>query len=42
MLEKALQDKKFSRINDFLVITDKADYPEMDQVIPLFPEQQFF
>ncbi|OQY54816.1 MAG: methyltransferase [Candidatus Parabeggiatoa sp. nov. 2] len=42
MLEKALQDKKISRINDFLVITDKADYPEMDQVIPLFPEQQFF
>jgi len=42
MLEKALEDKCISRINDFLVITDKLDYQEIDQVLPLFPEQQFF
>ncbi len=41
MLEKARQGKRFTKINCFFVITDELDYPEINQVIPLFPEQNF-
>ena len=42
VIQAALRDKHLSCINDFYILTDRLDYPAIDQVIPLFPEQQFF
>ena len=41
-LERAVGTRRVSRMNDLLVITDAISYGEPDQVLPLFPEQQFF
>lgn len=41
-LQAALQNKRLSLINGYPVLTDKLDYREIDQVFPLFAEQQFF
>nr|VFK20839.1 MAG: Ribosomal protein L11 methyltransferase (PrmA) [Candidatus Kentron sp. LPFa] len=41
-LEQVLARKRLTRINDYHVITDKTDYFEVDQVFPIYPEQQFF
>jgi len=40
--DDALHGKRISRIEDVYVVTDRADYREVDQVCPLFPEHQFF
>jgi len=42
VLQAALQDKRLSLINNYPVLTDKLDYRAIDQVFPLFAEQQFF
>ncbi|MDI1475036.1 50S ribosomal protein L11 methyltransferase [Polyangium sp. y55x31] len=41
-LRAALADKRVNRIDDLHVVTDRLDYPAIDQVFPLFAEQQFF
>lgn len=41
-LQAIVQNKRLSRINDYPVLTDKLDYRAIDQVFPLFAEQQFF
>ncbi|MCP4104676.1 MAG: class I SAM-dependent methyltransferase [Desulfobacteraceae bacterium] len=42
MIEKSLHDKRVVAVNNFCVVTDQLDYSELNQVLPLFPEQQFF
>ena len=42
MIAAALQDKRLNCINDFYILTDRLDYAAIDQVFPLFAEQQFF
>ena len=34
--------KRLSKINDLWILTDEVDYPDVDQVIPMYPEQPFF
>ncbi|MRG97796.1 50S ribosomal protein L11 methyltransferase [Polyangium spumosum] len=41
-LRVALADKRLNRIDGLYVVTDRLDYPAIDQVFPLFAEQQFF
>lgn len=41
-LQKALADKRVSLINELIIVTDRLDYGSIDQVFPLFAEQQFF
>ncbi|MBX3014467.1 MAG: 50S ribosomal protein L11 methyltransferase [Caldilineaceae bacterium] len=41
-LQAAVQNKRLSLINQYPVLTDKLDYRAIDQVFPLFAEQQFF
>lgn len=36
------QNKRMNLINDCPILTDKLDYRAIDQVFPLFAEQQFF
>jgi len=40
-VQAALQNKRMSLINNYPVLTDKLDYRAIDQVFPLFAEQQF-
>ena len=42
MLQTALHDKRLNVINNCYILTDKLDYRAIDQVFPLFAEQQFF
>lgn len=42
LTQKLLQDRLLSRVHDILVLTDKIDYPDIDQVFPMYPEQPFF
>jgi SAM-dependent methyltransferase len=41
-LLSALRDKRVNHINDLHIVTDRLDYAAVDQVFPLFAEQQFF
>ncbi len=41
-LRTILQSKRMSLINNWPILTDKLDYRAIDQVFPLFAEQQFF
>ncbi len=41
-LQQVLARKRLTRINDYAVVTDKLDYDAIDQVFPIYPEQQFF
>lgn len=41
-LRTILQSKRMSVINNWPILTDKLDYRAIDQVFPLFAEQQFF
>ncbi|MEZ4868167.1 MAG: 50S ribosomal protein L11 methyltransferase [Caldilineaceae bacterium] len=41
-MHAAVQNKRLSLINNYPVLTDKLDYRAIDQVFPLFAEQQFF
>ena len=42
LVDSALHTKRISRIEDIYIVTDRTDYTETDQVLPLFPEHQFF
>lgn len=42
LTQELLQDRLLSRVHDILVLTDKVDYPAIDQVFPMYPEQPFF
>lgn len=35
-------ERLLSRVHDLLVLTDPVDYPGVDQVFPMYPEQPFF
>lgn len=41
-LQTTLQNKRLNLINNWPILTDKLDYRDIDQVFPLFGEQQFF
>jgi release factor glutamine methyltransferase len=41
-LKAVLQRKRLSCIDSYLILTDTLDYRAIDQVFPLFAEQQFF
>lgn len=41
-LQSSLQAKRVNAIAGMVVVTDRLDYPAIDQVFPLFAEQQFF
>jgi methylase of polypeptide subunit release factors len=41
-LQRVLARKRPSCVNDYFVVTDRLDYDAIDQVFPLYPEQQFF
>ncbi|MDI1433391.1 50S ribosomal protein L11 methyltransferase [Polyangium sorediatum] len=41
-LRSALADKRLNDIDGTYILTDRLDYPAIDQVFPLFAEQQFF
>lgn len=41
-LQQALKDKRLSTLRDLIIATDRLDYPYIDQVFPLFAEQEFF
>lgn len=41
LLDAAVQNKRVTRINDIVVVTDIVDYREANQVLPILPEQQF-
>lgn len=41
-LRGALKDKRLNQINSLNILTDRLDYKAIDQVFPLFAEQQFF
>jgi hypothetical protein len=38
----ALADKRLNFIDGFHIVTDRLDYRPIDQVSPIFAEQQFF
>lgn len=42
LTQELLQDHLLSQVHDILVLTDKVDYPNIDQVFPMYPEQAFF
>lgn len=42
VIQMAVQNKRLSLIHHYPVLTDKLDYRAIDQVFPLFAEQQFF
>ncbi|WP_204105318.1 MULTISPECIES: methyltransferase [Spirulina sp. CCY15215] len=42
LLQSALEDKRLNLIDNFLILTDRLDYQALDQVFPIFAEQQFF
>jgi len=42
LIPNVLQGKRLSRIHDIFVLTDEIDYPDVDQVFPMYPEQSFF
>ncbi len=42
LIQDVLQGKRLSHIHDIFVITDEIDYPGVDQVFPMYPEQSFF
>jgi len=41
-LQAVLARKRLTQINDYGVVTDRLDYQEIDQVFPIYPEQQLF
>lgn len=41
-MQAALQNKRMNLINNYTILTDQLDYRAIDQVFPLFAEQQFF
>ncbi|WP_295885969.1 50S ribosomal protein L11 methyltransferase [uncultured Thiohalocapsa sp.] len=41
-LQQVIARKRLTRINDYFVVTDRLDYDAIDQVFPLYAEQQFF
>ncbi len=42
LFQELLKNKRLSHINDLHILTDELDYRSIDQVFPLFAEQQFF
>jgi SAM-dependent methyltransferase len=42
LLRSALADKRLNHIEGLHIVTDRLDYRPIDQVFPLFAEQQFF
>lgn len=42
LMHNLLIGKRLSRVHDLLVLTDEIDYPGIDQVFPMYPEQSFF
>ena len=41
-LDQVLARKRLTKINGYSVVTDRIDYTDIDQVFPIYPEQQFF
>jgi release factor glutamine methyltransferase len=41
-LRSALADKRLNLIDNYYIVTDRLDHAAIDQVFPLFAEQQFF
>jgi methylase of polypeptide subunit release factors len=41
-LEKVLARKRATKIHGYSIITDQLDYTDIDQVFPIYPEQEFF
>lgn len=41
-LEQVLARKRLTWIDGYFVVTDQLDYTNIDQVFPIYPEQQFF
>lgn len=42
LTQDVLEGRLLSRVNDVVVLTDEVDYPGVDQVFPMYPEQPFF
>jgi len=42
LMQKLLKDRRLSQVHDITVLTDEIDYPDIDQVFPMYPEQPFF
>src|SRR5262245_6467507 len=42
LFDHVLQRKQVSPVNDYAVVTDTMAYTQIDQVLPIFAEQQFF
>ncbi|MEK8015494.1 MAG: methyltransferase [Candidatus Parabeggiatoa sp.] len=42
LIQDVLPGKRLSQVHDLVVITDEIDYPGVDQVFPMYPEQPFF
>lgn len=42
LMQGVLTGKRLSRVHDLWVLTDEIDYPGIDQVFPMYPEQPFF
>lgn len=41
-LQSSLRGKRVNALADMVIVTDRLDYSAIDQVFPLFAEQQFF
>lgn len=41
-LDEAFQQKRLSRFRDMHIVTDRLDFEGVDQVLPLYVEQEFF
>lgn len=42
LTQELLHGRLLSRVHDVLVVTDEVEYPHVDQVFPMYPEQPFF
>ncbi len=42
LVDGDLRSRRLSRLDGICVLTDRLDYKQADQVLPLFPEHQFF
>lgn len=42
LVQSILPGKRLSQVHDVFVMTDEIDYPGIDQVFPMYPEQPFF
>ena len=41
-LETLITNHRLSQVHGLRVLTDRVDYPDVDQVFPMYPEQPFF